>query len=61
MHVANGTYDLKSILAKRTMVMFAAIPVTTVTNAPKDVQKLLAKKAFLPNEPIKQITLPISV
>ena len=45
MHVANGTYDLKSILAKRTMVMFAAITVTTVTNAQKDVQKLLAKKS----------------
>ena len=46
MHVANGIYDLKSILAKRTMVMFAAIPVTMVTNAPKVVQKLLVKKSL---------------
>ena len=45
MHVANGTYDLKSILAKRTMVMFAAITVTMVTNAQKDVQKHLAKRS----------------
>ena len=45
MHVANGTYDLKSILAKGTMVMFAAITVTTVTSAQKDVQKHLAKKS----------------